>query len=81
MSPSSFSEVSVGEDLRTYLAADAVRTRVHVGIPFAKPPLGDLRFAPPVAMNSFGVSTFNATAFGAPCVQPEVRDARPCGDG
>ncbi|KAM5539639.1 hypothetical protein V8D89_006748 [Ganoderma adspersum] len=52
--------------------ADNVTVEFFGGIPFAEPPLGDLRFAPPVAMDSLGVPTFNATMFGAPCVQPDV---------
>ena len=56
--------------MRLMLCSDA-------GIPFAEPPLGDLRFAPPVELDSLGVPTFNATAFGAPCVQFDVCDAWP----
>ena len=65
--------------MHTFFIADVARAWVHTGIHYAEPPLGDLRFAPPVAMDSLGVATFNATMFGAPCVQPDVRDVRPDG--
>ncbi|KAK7048593.1 carboxylic ester hydrolase [Favolaschia claudopus] len=41
------------------------------GIPFASPPLGTLRFEPPVLRTSFpsNVQSFNATSFGPACLQ------------
>ncbi|KAF7366360.1 Carboxylic ester hydrolase [Mycena sanguinolenta] len=41
------------------------------GIPYAEPPIGDLRFARPVPKFSLGnLSTFDATQFGPSCIQP-----------
>ncbi|KAI0052988.1 esterase 1 [Auriscalpium vulgare] len=41
------------------------------GIPFAEPPTGSLRFAPPVPRLSYGdLETLAATAYGPSCVQP-----------
>ncbi|KAJ7586969.1 esterase 1 [Mycena floridula] len=43
---------------------------VLAGIPFAEPPLGSLRFKPPVPKYSLdGVATFNASSFGPFCLQ------------
>ncbi|KAJ8310834.1 hypothetical protein KUTeg_012699 [Tegillarca granosa] len=41
------------------------------GIPYAKPPIGDLRFRKPEPIESW-VNVLDATRFGAPCVQSQL---------
>ena len=42
----------------------------YLGIPYAEPPTGERRWAPPVAKASLGSDTFEATRFGEACIQP-----------
>src|SRR5262245_42277962 len=49
------------------------------GIPFAQPPVGDLRWRPPQAVEKW-TDVRNATAYGADCMQePFPGDAAPLG--
>jgi para-nitrobenzyl esterase len=47
--------------------------RTFLGIPYAAPPVGDLRWKPPIAADKW-TGVRKATAFGAACVQPPVYD-------
>jgi hypothetical protein len=42
----------------------------NLGIPYAEPPLGNLRLKPPVVKNRLDSTTFNASDFGPGCLQP-----------
>lgn len=39
------------------------------GIPYAEPPIDSLRLRPPIPKLSLGTATFNASNYGAPCLQ------------
>lgn len=41
------------------------------GIPYAAPPIGNLRFAPPAAPADRGDTVLQADTFGAPCIQAQ----------
>ncbi|KAJ7624729.1 Carboxylesterase, partial [Roridomyces roridus] len=49
--------------------ADSVE--VFLGIPYAEPPLGALRFMPTTLKATLDVPQFNATQFGPGCLQPQ----------
>src|SRR5262245_25723943 len=51
----------------------------YKGVPFAKPPVGEQRWAPPQSFKWKGVR--NATEFAAPCLQTTNADGRPNGGG
>jgi carboxylesterase type B len=53
-----------------HAASDATEVSEYLGIPYAQPPTGDLRFQPPVAYNSTGIIT--AKDFGSVCMQPSL---------
>jgi carboxylesterase type B len=40
-----------------------------IGIPFAEPPVGNLRLQPPILKTHLNVSTFDASNFGPGCLQ------------
>ena len=49
---------------------------VFRGIPYAKPPLADLRWRPPIPAEAWE-GALNATAFGATCIQPSSHHGDP----
>lgn len=50
--------------------------RAYLGIPFALPPIGDLRFEAPVPLESWGGGKLDATEFGDNCMQILDENAR-----
>lgn len=54
--------------IKGHAAADADQVSEYLGIPYAEPPIDDLRFQPSVRFNGTGIIA--ATDFGHACMQP-----------
>jgi hypothetical protein len=53
---------------------DAQGVRVFKGVPFAKPPVGPLRWAPPERPDGWGSGIRDATEYGAMCAQVDMKE-------
>lgn len=53
---------------------------LSLGIPYAKPPLGDLRFAKPLPFGSFKDNFHDGTEYGAICAQLSDLESKPIGN-
>ncbi|KAG9096539.1 hypothetical protein FS749_008266 [Ceratobasidium sp. UAMH 11750] len=66
------------------LSNSALKLDYFLGVPFAQPPIGPLRFKPPLPWSpSNGTRVVNATAYGASCEQgikndPPVEESEDC---
>jgi hypothetical protein len=47
-------------------------TNFFIGIPYAEPPIGSLRFKHPVPIRTFGSPTLDASRYGMACLQAGV---------
>ncbi|OLN86960.1 Cholinesterase 3 [Colletotrichum chlorophyti] len=75
---------TVGQSVETtsgivqgHAASSAVQVSEYLGIPYAQPPIGVLRFQPPTRFAGSG--TINGSAFGHQCMQPGVTGTIPDG--
>ncbi|KAI0699098.1 carotenoid ester lipase precursor [Cytidiella melzeri] len=74
--PSPRSAPTVTLDDGTFVGASSGSTNKFLGIPFAKPPIGDLRFSLPVANDPY-TGTHQATSFGQTCPQQAFNVSTP----
>ncbi|KIY31433.1 carboxylesterase [Cryptococcus gattii E566] len=67
-----YPETSGGQPIEiTGMRVTSAGQDVYLGIPFASPPIGDLRFAPPVSY-TYNSSTFQATNAPPACMQTNL---------
>lgn len=50
--------------------------RLHLGIPYAQPPLGKLRYRSPKPLPAGSLNNYHATKFGSMCIQPAHNGTR-----
>ncbi|XP_056331806.1 thyroglobulin [Danio aesculapii] len=55
-------------EVKQITGSDSKRITYFLGVPYARPPIGDLRFSPPQPADWTG--TWNATFFRSSCLQP-----------
>ena len=68
-----------GVTTQVTVAGSSYNVHKYLGIPFAEPPVGDLRFKKPEARKAALDSPFNATQFGPICPQIKVEGERVVG--
>ncbi|KAJ7243603.1 extracellular triacylglycerol lipase precursor [Mycena haematopus] len=64
--------IQLGRTTLTGRAIDTFGQELFAAIPYAEPPLGSLRFSPPVLKASLNSSTFDASNFGPACLQTDL---------
>ncbi|GFN75757.1 neuroligin-3 [Plakobranchus ocellatus] len=57
---------------RTYSISSSVNLDIFLGVPYARPPVGDLRFARPEPAEPWKPRVRDATVHGAQCLQKEL---------
>ncbi|KAJ8473164.1 hypothetical protein ONZ45_g16397 [Pleurotus djamor] len=65
-------QVQIGQTTITGKAMPAFGQDFFGGIPFAEPPLGNLRLSPPVLKTQLDTPTFDASNFGPACLQDDL---------
>ncbi|KII90741.1 hypothetical protein PLICRDRAFT_683700 [Plicaturopsis crispa FD-325 SS-3] len=65
-------EVKIGNTTVVGLDLSESQQEFYGGIPFAEPPVGNLRFQPPKLLTALNTTSFAATGYGPACIQPSL---------